>query len=305
MTTRPRLLILGGSGMLGHRLLQVLHGQFPVTATFHSETALERGRKALQQGAPVQLLPGVDALDFESVRRAIDAAQPDQIVNCIGIIKQSDAIGHAVSGIQINAMFPHQLAQLCGERRIRLVHFSTDCVFSGARGNYSEADRPDPPDFYGATKLLGEVDQPGCLTLRTSIVGWELANHRSLLGWFASQRGRTVRGYQRAMFSGLSTTEVARLLAEVVIPQPQLSGIFHISSAPISKLDLLSGLRDALGWRDTEIQADTAFVCDRTLSSERFRKLTGWAPASWSEMTARLARERSMYEVEAPLGPTV
>jgi len=296
MSRAARILVLGASGMLGHKLLQTLHPRFEVFATVRSDASMRTCMNALPDFPCGHFRSGVDALDFAAVRRTIAELQPQVIVNCIGVVKQSDVIHHAVPSIQLNALFPHQLAQLCGEQRIRLILFSTDCVFSGRRGNYSEQDVADPIDLYGRSKLLGEVDQAGCLTLRTSIVGWELEHQRSLLGWFALQRGKRIAGYQRAIFSGLSTLEIAHLTGDLIEQWPQLSGLFHIASAPISKFDLLCGLKAALGWNDIDIEPDGEVRCDRSLCSARFQQATGWTAPSWSVMIAELAQERAAYE---------
>jgi dTDP-4-dehydrorhamnose reductase len=296
MPARRRVLVLGGSGMLGHKLLQVLTPDLDVLATLRSQEAVRLCRAAVPGIPPERLLAGVDALDFGTIEQAVDAAQPDVIVNCIGVVKQSDAIAQAVSSIQLNSLLPHQLAALCALRGMRLIQLSTDCVFSGRRGNYSEADLPDPVDLYGRSKLLGEVDSPGCLTLRTSIVGWELEHHRSLLGWFAAQRGKTIKGFRQAIFSGLPTAELARLIGLLIEQHPQLAGIHHVAGEPIDKFDLLSQLKLTLGWSDIDIQPDDSFRCDRSLDGRRFTHATGWTAPPWRMMLPRLAGEWPSYE---------
>lgn len=296
MNSAARILVLGATGMLGHKLLQVRDGALEVFGTVRSAASLRLCRRAMPDVPADRFIAGVDALNFSSVRGAVESIQPEVVVNCIGVVKQSDAMQDAATVIQLNALLPHQLAQLCGYSGARLIHFSTDCVFSGRRGNYSESDPPDPVDLYGSTKLLGEVDQPGCLTLRTSIVGWELQYQRSLFGWFTSQRGKRIRGYRRAIYSGLTTGVMANLVATLIRAQPRLSGIYHVASAPITKFDLLCALRDALGWTDTEIEPDDSMVCDRSLSAAGFQKATGWTAPAWGVMIAALAREHTMYE---------
>jgi dTDP-4-dehydrorhamnose reductase len=286
-----RVLILGGAGMLGHKLAQVLGPKYRVFATFRDQQSMCVGRNVIRLLDADRLIAGVDAVNFASVSKAVEVAAPDVVINCIGIVKQSAAMQEGLA-MQVNAEFPHRLAQLCAEHDSRLLHFSTDCVFSGARGNYVESDSPDPVDLYGRSKLQGEVTRGGCLTLRTSIIGWELEHQRSLLGWFATQRGRTIKGYRRAIFSGLPTSQLAALVADVVIPEPALTGLFHVSAAPINKLDLLVGLRNALGWHDIDIEPDDKVVCDRSLSAARFREVTGWVAPPWSEMITDLAREK-------------
>lgn len=297
MSNAPsRVLLLGGSGMLGHKLLHVLHRRFNIFATCRSEDSMQRCHTALP-GWPVDhLLPGIDAMNFPAVRDVIENLAPSVVVNCIGVVKQSDVIGQAIPSIELNALLPHQLAQLCSARSIRLIHFSTDCVFSGRQGNYSESDLPDPGDLYGRSKLLGELDQPGCLTLRTSIVGWELEHHRSLLGWFASQRGQRIQGYRKAIFTGLSTAALACLVGELIERWPQLHGVYHAASTTISKFDLLSRLQTALHWEDIDIQPNDSFACDRSLNAARLHQATGWTAPPWSVMIRNLAREWADYE---------
>jgi len=296
MHTSSRVLVLGGSGMLGHKLLQVLAARFTVFATVQTESSRRACLRAVPATPPNQILSSVDATHFESVESVIEAVEPDVVVNCIGIVKQSEAIQSAVPGIILNALLPHQLARACAARGTRLIHFSTDCVFSGRGGAYTEGDVPDPVDFYGRSKLLGELDQASCLTLRSSIVGWELAHQRSLLGWYSAQRGKRISGYRRAIFSGLTTTVMAQLVADLIAQHPSLCGLHHVASAPISKFDLLCGLRDELGWSDIVIDPDDHVVCDRSLSAHRFQACTGWSAPSWKTMIEGLARERPAYE---------
>lgn len=281
-----RALVLGASGMLGHQLMRVLGERMDACGTFRERPA---------PGAAATHLAGVDAFDLDSVQRAVRAARPDVVLNCIGIVKQSEAAGDPIPCIRVNALFPHELAKLCAESGARLIHFSTDCVFSGRRGRYTESDIPDPVDLYGRSKLLGEVAGDGCLTLRTSIIGWEVGQQRSLLSWFARHRQGHVHGYTRAVFSGLPTSVLARLVAHVIEAAPQLSGVYHVASEPITKYELLCGLRDALGWPVT-IEAEAGFKCDRSLDAGRFAAATGWTAPPWPSMIRELAAERPIYE---------
>jgi len=225
----------------------------------------------------------------------LDRVRPDVIVNGIGIVKQREAAASPLAFIEINAAFPHRLAEASQTRDIRLVHVSTDCVFSGRTGRYTERDAPDPLDLYGQTKLLGEVRGSGCLTLRTSIIGWELRNRLGLLEWFAAQRGRKIKGFRNAIYTGLSTAQMSRLVVDVVERWPGLAGLWHVSSEAISKYDLLVGLRNALGWSDITVECDAEVSCDRALVSDRFRNETGWTPPTWDEMIRELAAEWPEY----------
>lgn len=288
-----KLLVLGAAGMLGHRICYLLGERFEIWGTFHDHGASQERHNILPAECSIT---GVDAQQFSTVRSAIEKVNPDAVVNCIGIVKQRDEAKQASPSIHINALFPHQLADLCAERSIRVIQISTDCVFSGLRGNYSEVDVPDPVDLYGRTKLLGELSRPGCLTLRTSIIGWQLNTFSSLLSWFARQRNKHIKGYRKAIYSGFSTTVLAQLIGDILQTRPDLSGVYQVSSKPISKFDLLVKLRDMLGWHDITIEPDDLFFCDRSLSSTRFTATTGWRSPTWEAMLQGLASERPHYE---------
>jgi dTDP-4-dehydrorhamnose reductase len=288
-----RVLVLGGSGMLGHQLCRVLSGRTETWATFREDPANYAGYDLVSRE---RALGGIHAEDLGSVRGALECVRPDAVINCIGIVKQRDEAKQAIPSIQINAFFPHQLADLCQKQDARLVQISTDCVFSGLRGRYTEVDVPDPVDLYGRTKLLGELNRPGCLTLRTSIIGWQLNTFSSLLSWFSQQRGKRIKGYQQAIYSGFSTRVLANLISDLIETRPDLSGLYQVASEPISKYDLLIALRKELGWDDIKIELDDNFYCDRSLVGTRFSIATGWKPPDWDEMLTGLAEEWPIYE---------
>ncbi len=278
--------------MLGHQLCRVLSRRMELWGTVQGQPPDYAEYQLLPQD---HLIGGVDALKIDKIEEVIDQIKPQAVVNAVGIVKQRDEAKQAIPSIQINALFPHLLAEVCRQKETRLVHISTDCVFSGLKGQYTEADMPDPVDLYGRTKFLGEINQPGSLTLRTSIVGWELAGRSSLLEWFAAQRGRSIKGYQYAIFTGFPSSVLAMLIGDLIETRPDLHGLHHVASRPISKFDLLVDLRDALGWKDIQIEPDTQFHCDRSLVGTRFERMTGWQPPSWQMMIAALAEEWSWY----------
>lgn len=286
-----RVLILGGAGMLGHKLAQHFRDRFE---TFVTTRASRSSYERFDLAPPERLLTGVDANDFDSVVRAVAAARPDVVVNAVGIIKQQPAARDPIVSLSVNSLFPHRLAALCSAAGARLVHVSTDCVFSGRRGGYREADAPDAEDLYGRSKLLGEVDAPGALTLRTSIIGRELQSAYGLVEWFLSQAGGRVQGYTRAVFSGLPTLALARLVAEVIERHPDLHGLYHVSADPIDKCSLLRLLRDAYGV-EVEIEPSDGVEIDRSLDSSRFRSLTGYSPRPWPELVAEMASDPTPY----------
>jgi dTDP-4-dehydrorhamnose reductase len=283
-----RILVLGASGMLGNAMLRL----FAASAGFEVRGTVRSPRAAALLPAEVRdrLICGIDVDDVDSLLLAIEAARPDVVVNCVGLVKQRDSAEDPLEAIPINALLPHRLARLCAAAGARLVHFSTDCVFSGRKGMYVEEDPSDAEDLYGRTKYLGEVDYPHAITLRTSIIGHELEGARSLIGWFLAQEG-AVAGYGKAIFSGLPAVEIARVIRDQVIPHPELTGVYHLSAAPISKLELLELVARAYG-KSVEIRPDDSVAIDRSLDSTRFRNATGYAPAAWPELVASMEQFR-------------
>ena len=274
-------LVLGASGMLGNACLKALGRPGDVVrGTVRSAGSIRQLPEALQAG----VLSGVDAGDFDSVTRAIEVVRPDVVVNCIGMVKQLAESRDPLVALPLNALFPHRLQRLCAVADARLVHVSTDCVFSGDRGMYLESDRPDADDLYGVSKRLGEVDAANAVTLRTSIIGHELSGARSLIDWFLAQEG-PIDGFTRAVFSGVPTVELARIIRDFVVPHPQLRGLYHVSAEPIDKHTLLSLVTREYG-RQTVINPSERLIIDRSLNSDRFRAATGYAPPAWPDLIA-------------------
>jgi dTDP-4-dehydrorhamnose reductase len=286
-----RLLVFGGTGMLGHVLWETCRTRLDAYFTVRSNELQGAGAALLD---PERAVAGVRAEDPESVERALDESGADVAVNCIGIVKQSAVVDSPVETIQTNALFPHQLAAACRERGIRLIHISTDCVFSGRGGRYAEDHDADPPDLYGRSKLLGEVNGHGAITLRTSMVGRELETTNGLLEWFLSQADGSVRGFTRALFTGPTTPVLSRLIADIVEDHEALEGTWHVGAEPIAKYDLLRLARDAFDL-EIEIEPDDTVAIDRSLDSTRLRSATGWNPPSWPEMIAELGESAERY----------
>lgn len=284
MTTN-RILILGASGMLGNAVFRAFHGQprHEVTATTRSASSLKYFSDEQQKS----ILTNVDVLDADSLINLLSRIKPDVIVNCVGLIKQLASAKDPLVALPLNALFPHRLARLTALSGARLVHISTDCVFSGATGNYTENSIVDATDLYGISKHLGEtVDYTNAVTLRTSIIGRGLTSSNSLVDWFLSQQGQTL-GYEKAIFSGLPTCELAAVIRDVVIPRKNLSGLYHVSAKPISKYDLLR-LIAAEYQKDITIVRDGRVVIDRSLDSSKFTAATGYVAAEWPELVKRM-----------------
>jgi dTDP-4-dehydrorhamnose reductase len=278
-----RVLIFGGDGMLGHQLLRHLGPRHETRVTLRRELA-DYARFGLFNRD--NAYDRTDARDAARVASVVSGYRPDAVVNAVGIVKQRQDAGDLSE--EVNARFPHRLAELCRAHGSRLVHLSTDCVFSGEKGNYAESDRPDPVDLYGKTKLDGEVNAPGAITLRTSMIGTELHHRTGLVEWFLARKGGTAQGYRKAVFSGLITAELARLIERLITRHPDVHGLYHAGSAPVSKFDLLEGLNRRLRL-GVKLTPDDAVVCDRSLDSSRFRAEFGYAPPSWDAMLDELA----------------
>ena len=287
-----RVLILGGSGMLGHKLSQVYRNRFDTWATVRSSYQAYARYGFFDSK---RSLSGVDAFNSDTVVQALATIRPDVVINCIGIVKQVSAAKDPIISLTVNSLFPHKLANLCRAAGARLIHISTDCVFSGSKGGYTEDDVSDAEDLYGRTKFLGEVSAPGCLTLRTSIIGRELQSANGLVEWFLSNRGGSVRGYTRAIYSGFSTRAMADIIANVIENYPDLSGTYHVSSEPINKYDLLCLLRDAFGVQ-VEIEPYSEVHIDRSLDSSRFRAATNFTPPTWDAMIQAIVEDPTPYD---------
>jgi len=285
-----RVLVLGGDGMLGHELVRTLTDRHDVAVTVRGA-----GRPPAAPGAlPAdRFFTGIDARCQDDVAGLLDRYRPDAVLNAVGLVKQRNEGQTALPAVEINTIFPHRLARLCRIAGIRLVHISTDCVFSGRRGRYTEDDQPDPVDVYGMSKLLGEVREAPALTLRTSIIGLELAGRANgLIEWFLGRSGQ-ISGYRRAVYTGLTTMEIARLLDRILTKHEDLTGLWHVAaSEPITKLDLLVRLSDRLraaGRPVAEVVAADGPRCDRSLLADRFAAATGFTAPGWDSMLDELA----------------
>ena len=286
------ILVFGANGMLGHKLIQRLSHRFKVIGTLRGPTTKYTDNPVLQQ---IPLLGNVQVENFASVSRSLASAQPAVVINCVGIVKQSTAAHDPLISISVNALFPHRLVPLCRDAGIRLIHISTDCVFSGRKGNYIESDLADADDLYGRTKLLGELDYAGSLTLRTSMIGRELETTHGLIEWFLGQEGKTIKGFKRAIFSGFTTMVLAELIAKIIIEHPDMQGVWHVASEPISKFDLLTQVKKAYAM-NIQIEPDNEVVCDRSLNSDRFQHATGYIPPSWSDMIEEMYNDSTPYD---------
>lgn len=282
-----RLLILGGQGMLGHKLWELAR------ASGVDTWATVRRKQGVLM-APDRAVALADVADFDQLQPIVDRVKPDVIVNCVGVVKQLPSAKDPIPSLTLNSLLPHRLSTLSQASGARLIHISTDCVFSGRRGHYLESDVADAEDLYGRSKLLGETGAPA-LTLRTSIIGRELSGAHGLVEWFLSQR-QAVTGYRRAIFSGLTTQELSRVILSTLEDRaPRLEGLYHVAAEPIDKFALLRGVAAAFGRTNAITPADEPAI-DRSLDATRFRDATGWRAPDWNSMIDEMAADNARYE---------
>ena len=283
-----KVLVFGASGMIGSAMFRVLSAkkEWQVWGTLRSDEA-KRFFSGDQQD---KLVAGVDVEKHDALVRVFARVKPDVVVNCIGLTKHHKEAADPQMALPLNALLPHRMADLCAVAGARLIHVSTDCVFAGTKGNYGEGDATDAGDVYGRSKHLGEVDYPHAITLRTSTIGHELQSAYGLLEWFLSQQG-SCKGFNRAIFSGLPNTEFARVVRDVVIPRPDLHGLYHVGADPIGKYELLKLIARVYG-KQIDIVRDDEFMIDRSLNSARFNQASGYKAAGWPELIQAMDASR-------------
>lgn len=291
----PSIVILGGTGMLGHKLYQHFLPRFPRTLCSIHKRAGDPPFSNIPLFRGPQVIEGIDVTDFNELSRLLLDFRPDFTVNCVGVIKQREGASIPIPTLKVNSLLPHQLAELSAGWGGRLIHFSTDCVFSGRRGMYKEDDLSDAEDWYGKAKFLGETRRANALTIRTSIIGRELSNHRSLLDWFLFQKGGRVKGYRKSIYSGVTTNHLAEVISEVILRHPQLNGLYQVASSPISKYEILCLIRDAYAM-DIDIDEVDGEDLNRSLDGSRFRNATGLVCPSWPDLIKQLAADPTPYD---------
>jgi dTDP-4-dehydrorhamnose reductase len=289
-----RVLVLGGSGMLGHKVTQVLARNFRDTwCTLRDESAVNHYGRYLPLSKDRVL--SLDAFDDAALESLLRKVRPTVVVNCIGVVKQKEEAQNPILTLTLNSVLPHKIAAQVGQWRARMIHFSTDCVFSGSKGSYSEDDTPDATDLYGRSKLLGEVTTANALTIRTSMIGRELYSHRSLLDWFLMQRSPSVPGYTSARWNGVTTNHLAELVAHIISEHPSLAGLYHLGGPELSKFELLTMIKAAYGL-ETAIIPDDTVTLDRTLDSTRLRQAIGYSCPPWTEMLRDILSDPTPYD---------
>ena len=286
-----QILVLGTTGMLGHKIIQSLSKKHTVYGTIRGK----RDNYSYSAIIPAsKIIDSVSGTNISSIHNAIDTFEPDVVINCIGIVKQLPEAQDPVQSIAINSLFPHQIAKYCNDKNIRFIHYSTDCVFTGIKGNYTENNLEDARDLYGRSKCLGEVGPTEGLTLRTSLIGRQLTGTYSLVEWFLKNNGGTVNGYTKSIFSGLTTNTHAEILEQIITKHPNLCGLYHLAAEPISKYDLLMKIKKEFDL-NIEIDPVDGEISDRSLNGSRFYNDTGIKVPSWDAMIHELAIDTTPY----------
>jgi dTDP-4-dehydrorhamnose reductase len=273
-------MVLGVNGLIGNTVFRVLSDSLGpnVYGTLRSDIF----KSKFSNESLGQLISGVEIYHIEDVVRVLNDVKPSVVINCIGATKHIKEGNDSIKAVELNSIWPHKLSALCELIGSRLIHISTDCVFSGKKGMYTEQDLPDANDVYGRSKVLGEVFGGNSLTLRTSTIGHELNTNFGLLNWFLSQEN-SCNGYSKAVFSGMPTVTFAEVIRDYVINDSSLSGLYHIAAEPINKYELLK-LISKVYKKDINIHPDDKLVIDRSLDSAKFFNATGYKAPSWQNM---------------------
>lgn len=288
-----RVLILGAGGMLGHKLTMILNDSFDVYTATRAEFSHYEKFSIFNSSRHIG---NFDALNENSVRQLIKKNDPQVVLNCLGVTTRKLNQGGTPTVIKINSLLPHVLAECCLLNNARFIHFSTDCVFSGHKGAYLETDLTDARDLYGLSKILGEVNESHCLTLRSSIIGREIYHHTELVEWLISQKGKSVTGYSQAFYTGVTTNAMARVVSDIITNHKDLSGIYQLASPKISKFELLNSLNQTLHL-NIDISPNSDYRSDKSLDGSRLAKVVPSADKlNWKEMMMELADETDLYE---------
>lgn len=280
-----KVLIFGVTGMLGHQMFKY----------FCENTCLEVFG-VVRSPFDRQLFPNYtsynipildDIYSSDKISKLLFEYNPDVVINCIGAVKQAEHL-KPIDFIKVNSVFPHLLNGLTSIRNIRIIHFSTDCVFGEGPGTFTENDTPICKDIYGRSKLLGEITNCDLsMTIRTSIVGRELKNKYGLLEWFLNS-GNVVRGYTNSYFTGLSTIRVSEVVGDIILSNKIYSGLYHLAAEKISKFELLLLFNDHFNLEKNIVPYALEGKIDRSLDGTKLANKINLPKISWKQMVKKL-----------------
>lgn len=286
-----KVIVLGGAGMLGHQVWQKcleVFGPHQVACTLHKSRTHYTQFGIFENG---HVFDEIDLQDFSNAEKVLQKFSPDYIVNAVGITLRKKELHDLALTYNLNGMLPHRLALWGHQHKARVIHLSTDCVFDGAQGHYSEMSVPTAKDHYGKSKFLGEIRYDNALTLRFSAIGRELEGKTELLEWFLSQKNQKVKGFAKAMYSGLSTNVVAEEVVKRISAKTKLHGLYQMAGESVSKYELLKMINEIFHV-NAEIEAFDQYVADKTLSSELYSAATGFVRPHWKKMLTEVAADR-------------
>jgi len=288
-----KVVVLGASGLIGHKLFEKLSKRYETYGTLRLKVEVYDNDFFKDYD---NFIDQIDVHDFNNLIKNLNRINPDVILNCVGITKRKNEINLPLESIYVNSIFPHKLLNWAISNNKRLIHFSTDCVFNGKEGNYSELSLTNSEDNYGRTKALGEVNSKNGLTIRSSFIGRELLTNSELLEWFLSQKNESIKGFKNAMYSGVSTNFLAKTVGDIIEFFPELYGLRQLSiKNPISKYDLLMIAKDKFN-KSVDIIADKKFKIDASLNGDLLRKEISYGNPNWNDMMEELCADNKYYK---------
>jgi len=280
-----KILILGGNGMIGHKMYQVLSKNYLDTWVLFKKQIDQINFSEIFNKDKV--IENFDLIQFDKLKIILDNISPDVIINAAGVTIRRGINDDMYKSILINSALPHFLDNWTKINNKRLIHFSTDCVFSGKKDFYTEASVTDAEDTYGKTKALGEVVSKNSVTLRGSMIGRELENKTELLEWFLNQNKTTVNGYTNVIYSGITTFRMANYVDKIIRDFPDMHGIYNVSSNSITKYELVN-LFNSYFNNESSIIPDNSYTSNKDLDSSKFYKDTGLIKPNWKELVEEL-----------------
>lgn len=285
-----KVLIIGASGMIGHQMWMMAQKYYNAFAFIRKSKSHYDNWNLFNSK---NVIDGVNVTDFSLVESKLIKIKPDVVINCTGITIRKKEIQDLNYTLNVNSLFPQKLAKWCQNQGVRLIHFSTDCVFSGKKGYYAESDIPDATDHYGTTKFLGEVIGDKILTLRIPVIGRELEGKTELLEWVLRQKNQKIKGYSRALYSGMTVHQASKEIYKLIESTTILGGLYHISTPPISKYDLIHKINQIYKL-NIQIDKEDTHITNKVLISEKYQQITGFSAPSWEIMLEEALAENDL-----------